>query len=261
MMLRRLLLSLFLLSGPAAAETLVEGRLLPGWITRSGSRMAAVELRLAPGWKTYWRAPGEAGIPPAFDWSGSTNLGAVQAHWPAPEVFDQNGMRSLGFADRLVLPLEITPDRAGAPVTIDLHLAIGVCREVCVPVEIRLEGSLDGDRRDPSIAAALADGPMTAEDAGIGPVSCAVEPIGDGLRIAARIALPQAEGSETVVLETGQPGIWVSGAKVSRDGADLVAVADMVPQEGVPFALDRQDLRLTVIGRHGAAEIRGCPAG
>jgi DsbC/DsbD-like thiol-disulfide interchange protein len=75
----------------------------------NGGHMAAVELQLAPGWKTYWRSPGDAGIPPSFDWSGSENVKSVRLHWPAPEVFEANGMQTIGYHERLVLPVEITP--------------------------------------------------------------------------------------------------------------------------------------------------------
>ena len=37
---------------------------------------AGVEIKLKAGWKTYWRYPGDAGVPPRFDWSGSENLAA-----------------------------------------------------------------------------------------------------------------------------------------------------------------------------------------
>src|SRR5215218_4800098 len=45
---------------------------------------AGVEITLDPGFKTYWREPGESGLPPRFDWAGSTNAKAVELSWPAP---------------------------------------------------------------------------------------------------------------------------------------------------------------------------------
>ena len=57
--------------GMATAQDAVEGvALIAGWRQADGSRLAGIEIRLAPGWHTYWRAPGSAGIPPTFDWSG-----------------------------------------------------------------------------------------------------------------------------------------------------------------------------------------------
>ncbi|MEG4641374.1 protein-disulfide reductase DsbD domain-containing protein, partial [Paracoccus sp. APAP_BH8] len=46
--------------------------------TAEGHRMTALHLRLEPGWKTYWRSPGDAGVPPRFDWAASRNLAEVR---------------------------------------------------------------------------------------------------------------------------------------------------------------------------------------
>jgi DsbC/DsbD-like thiol-disulfide interchange protein len=56
---------------------MVQIRILPGWSRDDGSHMAALHLILAPGWKTYWRAPGDAGIPPMMDLEGSDNLSDI----------------------------------------------------------------------------------------------------------------------------------------------------------------------------------------
>src|SRR5437868_11405328 len=59
----------------------------------AGSRSAAVLMggiafALQPGWKTYWRTPGDSGVPPRFDFSKSENIEAVTVLWPAPTKFD-----------------------------------------------------------------------------------------------------------------------------------------------------------------------------
>lgn len=59
---------------PSLPPGLSEAQLLPGWETADGHRVAALKLVLEPGWKTYWRSPGDAGVPPVFDWSGSEIL-------------------------------------------------------------------------------------------------------------------------------------------------------------------------------------------
>ena len=66
------------------------------------------------GWKTYWRMPGDAGIPPQFDWSGSQNVKSVEVLWPAPQRFIDSGGETVGYKDRVVFPLRIVPDRCRA---------------------------------------------------------------------------------------------------------------------------------------------------
>ncbi len=57
------------------------------------SLRAGIELRLATGWKTYWRYPGDSGVPPRFDFSKSTNVKSVTVRWPAPHRFTRRERR------------------------------------------------------------------------------------------------------------------------------------------------------------------------
>ena len=71
--------------------------LLPGWVQPDGSRMAAIKITLEEGWHTYWRAPGDAGIPPQLTVRSSDNISGIKMHWPTPQVYEQNGMRYVGY--------------------------------------------------------------------------------------------------------------------------------------------------------------------
>ncbi|WP_407947234.1 protein-disulfide reductase DsbD domain-containing protein [Phaeovulum vinaykumarii] len=229
--------------------------LRPGWQTPDGAHMAALDLRLEPGWKTYWRAPGDAGVPPRFDFSGSRNLGAVRFHWPTPQVFDLNGMRSIGYKDALVLPLEITPRDPARPVHLSAKIEIGLCNHICMPVALTLSGDLDGKGTpDPAIRAALGATPRPAP----GAARCDVSPIRDGLRLRAEITAPNLGGNEVTLVELPGADIWVSETRTRREKGHLVSEADLVPPEAQPFALDRSRVVLTVLGRTGAVEIAGC---
>jgi DsbC/DsbD-like thiol-disulfide interchange protein len=239
---------------PGEAGTVV---LLPGWRAASGAHLAALAVSLAPGWKTYWRVPGEAGIPPDFDWSGSGNIARVTVHWPRPTAFDQAGMTSLGYGGEIVLPLEVIPVDPAAPVALEGTVTLGVCRDICIPVTARLSAPLPAPGApDGRIRAALDHGP----EAIAGQATCAVAPIADGLRLT--VTLPVAwDGVQAVAVEASDPSVWVSGAAVSRAGAGLVATVDLVPPSAAPFALDRSGLRFTVIAGQRAGEMTGCTAG
>jgi DsbC/DsbD-like thiol-disulfide interchange protein len=262
--MRILALILALAALPAAAEEppLVEAQVLNGWQTVDGTQMTGLALSLAPGWKTYWRAPGGAGIPPVFDWSGSRNVKSARIHWPAPHAFTTNGLRSIGYAGSVVLPIELTPRDPALPMHLGARVDLGVCREVCVPATLRIDARLTAPGApDPAIDRALAERPLAARKAGVKSAHCRITPIGDGLRVEAELVLPPAGGNEVVVIEAGSPEIWVSEAEVARDGARLTATAEMVGPSGEPFALDRGALVLTVLGSRRAVEIRGCEAG
>lgn len=261
------MLAMFLaLSQPAFSQGVTQadvlaGELRPGWQVKGGTHMAALHLRLAPSWKTYWRAPGDAGIPPSFDWSASRNLKSLKLHWPAPEVFHTNGMISVGYYQELVLPIEVVPVDPSQPVHLATTVNLGVCKDICMPASLTLAADLLAPGKpDVIISKALAARPATGAEAGVRGHDCALEPISDGMRLTARIDMPSMGRVETVVVEPGIAGIWVSEAEVSRSGRQLQAVVDMVPPSGQPFALTRDAMIITVIGPGGrAVELRGCP--
>ncbi len=255
-----LVLVLCLSAGLARAESpAAEFSLLPGWRTEDGDHIAAIRIDLGPGWKTYWRRPGEAGIPPEFDWSGSENVADIRVHWPVPEVFRQAGLRSVGYRGGVVLPVEIVPALPDAPVRLTLTAVFGVCRDICMPVTGTARAELlpkDG-RADARILSALADRPLTASEAGAR-IDCEVTLTGDGAILTTRIAVPPLGESEEVVFEPADTSLWISPPESRRDAGTLVSRARIEATGGTPLVLDRSALVTTVLGRSGALEMHGC---
>lgn len=266
--MRTMVAALFLAAstGLAVAQSVadvVRLELLPGWRQPDGTHMAGLRIDLAPGWKTYWRSPGEAGIPPTFDWTGSTNLAGARPHFPVPEVFRVNGLRTIGYKDGVVLPIALRPRDAGEAIALRGNVELGVCENVCIPFEARIEATLPPAEGSGAaeIRAALASTPLSAAAAGVRRVTCRIDPISDGLRLTATMEMPPLGGDEAAVIEPGDPTIWVSDVEARRQGGTLTASADLVPANGAPFALDRSSLRFTVLADGRAAELRGCGAG
>src|SRR4051795_3955670 len=88
-------------------------RLIAGAARTDGAAIiqrAGVEIRLASGWKTYWRYPGDSGIPPRFDFSKSRNVKSVHVRWPAPQRLADEGSVSIGYKHGVVFPLEVVPE-------------------------------------------------------------------------------------------------------------------------------------------------------
>lgn len=239
---------------PLAAENapgLSDVRILPGWSLPDGSRIAAIEFRLQPGWKTYWRSPGDSGLPPVFDWSGSANLADVALHWPAPEAIPSDGGMALGFHDRLVLPFTARPDDAGKPVDLAVAVDFGLCRNICVPAHATLRADAPGDAPDPAILAAIKRVPAPAPDR----PRCEVRPIADGMRVTATLDRP----ATLAAMELADSDVWVSGTDMASEGGQTILSAEFVPPQGAPFDLPRDRLVFTVIGDTGAAiEMTGC---
>lgn len=258
--------SLAYLALPAIGQSfdrVAQAEILPGWQEQDGSRIAAIRITLNPGWKTYWRAPGDAGIPPRFDWRGSSNVGNVAITWPTPEVLSQNGLQSIGYTEELILPVRITPKNENKQIRLKAVMEIGVCRDICVPQRLRVKAKLPMDKgeRDPRIAAAIASRPLSESEAGVKKATCRITPTSDGLSVLARLHLPSAGGAEVAVIETDNPQIWVSEAQTHREGGVLVAESELMHVDGESFIVNRSALRFTVLGKSHAVDIHGCSAG
>jgi DsbC/DsbD-like thiol-disulfide interchange protein len=246
------------LAGPATAQSgdVISAEVLPGWRTDRGTHMAAVRLTLAPGWKTYWRAPGEGGIPPQINFSGSRNVTAALTHFPAPEVFYANGLRSIGYSNLVVLPIEFSvPDQTSAA-QLSARIDIGVCDDICMPMRLNINAILPvGGARDAAILDALAARPAIFNS----PVSCELTPIDDGLRVSASYALPPGVGAGAVsVVEPGDPTVWATDTQTQISGGRITSTVEFVPPRGQPMMLDRSAIRVTVLGGAKAFELRGC---
>ena len=241
---------------PAAGPGVEDVRLVPGWQQRDGSRMTAIEIRLQPGWHTYWRIPGEAGIAPEIDWSGSRNLASVTYHWPRPEVFEQFGLTSFGHAGRLVLPVVLTPEDPAAPIEARARIDFGACNEICTPAEATISARLTPGAPQAGravIAAALATAPLGAAAAGITGAACRLLPEAAGpvLRADVTFDADAPPLGHAIFESAGRPVGLGTG---SAHGRTLRAEARLLPGS----TIDRSALRLTLVGDGQAVEVIGC---
>ena len=147
-------------------------RLIAGNFRAGESRMrVGIEIKLQPGWHTYWRYPGDSGVPPRFDFSASDNLKSAKVLFPAPHLFTDETGNSIGYADRVIFPVQVIPRQAGKPVTLRLKIDYAVCAKLCIPAEGRSELTLaiGPSAHDTELAAAEARVPrqMSAAEAGL----------------------------------------------------------------------------------------------
>jgi len=160
---------------------------------------AGVEIKLKQGWKTYWRYPGDSGVPPAWDFSKSDNVKAVTVLYPAPERFaDGAGGSSIGYKGDVIFPVHVVPQDAAKPATLRLKLDYAACEKLCMPAEAQLELALTGveGTNEDAVGRAEARVPKPAQvgDAGV-PAIRAVhrEATGGKSRIVVDVAAPTDE--------------------------------------------------------------------
>lgn len=183
-----------------SAVRLVAGSAAPGtW-------RAGIEVKLKPGWHTYWRYPGDAGVPPRFDFAGSQNLKQAKVLWPAPQRIVEDGGSSIGYRGDVIFPLAIEASDAGKPVLLRLKLEYAICEKLCVPAEARVELTL---------AKELAKGPVTAQasrDAALNTVQVRVPrqtALGEGGTLAIRSV--RREAQRVLVDVAGAADLFVEG--------------------------------------------------
>jgi DsbC/DsbD-like thiol-disulfide interchange protein len=204
-----------------------------------GAYRAGIEIKLAPQTITYWRSPGESGVPPVFDFSHSSNLRSAEISFPAPKRIDEGGSDVFGYEGGVVLPVRVTPQEPGKAVDLVLDLDYAACEKICLPVHASLQIGLPANEasQTPALAAAEATVPRQlsaaeiAREVAIAPVAGAEKPT---WRLAWR-------GPAAADLFAEPPDLFFVETK--RDGDDfLVTIAEhpkdrAVPGEPVRFTL------------------------
>ena len=248
----------------SSGQSFIQARMMPGLKDEGGARVIGIRLSMAPGWKTYWRSPGEAGIPPSFDWSASRNLASAQVFWPRPQVFQSFGMQTIGYADQVVLPIRVTPQDPSAPIEMAGDLQLGVCKDICVLEQVSLAQTIAPDTPEigrGQIRRALRLVPPAGADIGLTRAECRI--LGTGRDRTLEVALSfEQDVVKPLVLFEGHEGYWVSGAQTHVADGAVRATATLNMARGVAW-VDRSTLRMTVLAQDFAADIQGCtsPAG
>jgi suppressor for copper-sensitivity B len=209
-----------------------------------------LQFELAPGWKTYWRSPGDAGFPARLDWAGSENLADARIKWPLPERFSILGLETLGYEDRVVLPIDATLREPGKPLSLALKVDWLVCKEVCIPLSTALQLDLSAGPAQPSQDAHDIDRfnarvPSRATAAGLAIESVESEGLGQSARL---IVGARAD------LAFLHPDLFIEGPREFGFGQPRVSLADggryarlVIPVSGPDGAsLAGADLRLTL---------------
>ena len=95
--------------------------------------LIGLEYQMKPGWKTYWKSPGDGGFAQSISWENSTNVSNVNILWPTPFEFEILGLKSLGYQNDVIFPLEIEVEDEFKNAFLNLHVTFLICKEVCIP--------------------------------------------------------------------------------------------------------------------------------
>jgi DsbC/DsbD-like thiol-disulfide interchange protein len=207
-----------------------------------GTVRAMLDIRLHDGWKTYWRDPGGSGIPPAVSISGA-ELKSIG--FPAPRRLGDKETHYVGYDAPVRLPLTLDAKAGDGAITATVFL--GVCKEICVPVQAQLTADASGEAfanplEEVAIADAEASLPHGAGD-GFKPLSGRFA--ADDKSISVRFEAP-ADGALPDVFLSGASSFEFGAAgPVRREGNVFVAEVPVLNKPKV-YDLAKEPIRLTV---------------
>ncbi len=176
-----------------------------------GRLQGALDIELKQGWKTYWRDPGDNGVPPQLGIDGSTNVTGAEMSFPAPRRHDDGYGQWAGYDHSVSLPILFTLAAPQGQTKIDARIFIGICETICIPVQAKLEvdpgTDPDNGADAQAVEAALAALPREAHP---------------GFR-----AVPGGGNHETLVVQADVPGdpgaadFFIAGADDYMFGAPV----------------------------------------
>lgn len=221
----------------------------------------AIEVKLEPGWKTYWRSPGDAGLPPAFIPADNTDIASHALKFPTPERFSLVGLHTFGYEKHVVFPLDITPSEVGADTTVSGTLDILVCEELCIPYYMDLSLTLPAGPASLSEHAHIVNRaamamPIDPERAGfeLTALSAAADGSGSSLSVDVRsdvvLTRPDVYLESDIPLNLELPKVVLSADKLS---ANVTYYTDLGLSELTE--LSSQPLTLTIVDGNRAAEV------
>jgi len=219
---------------------------------------AGIEIKLQPGWKTYWRYPGDSGVPPRFDFSDSENLKSAKVLYPAPHLFADEAGQSLGYKDAVIFPVLISPLLPGKPVHLRLKLDYAVCEKLCIPAEGRAELTLGlGDSaQDAALAAAEARVPKPVSAAAAG---LSVRRVNDAPKPLIAVDLKAGADKAVALFVEGPTPEWALPIPTPAQGAPAGHRHFGFEFDGLPPGVDPKghfELTFTVVEGDHAIEVK-----
>jgi DsbC/DsbD-like thiol-disulfide interchange protein len=231
---------------PWVSSTDSKVRLVSGAVELDGKPclLGGVQLRMNGGWKTYWRNPGDSGVPPSFDFTGSKNLKLAEVLYPAPHRFADADGTAIGYDDEVVFPVRITPEREGEPIELKLALSYGLCKTLCIPNDVNLGLELPAD-----VASHSGDAPLLEASLARVPKASAPNALP---RIEAVTANLDGQQSELLVDALFAPD--ATGTDLFIDAGETFVP---VPKPLGPSASGKQRFAVTFASAPQAAAIKG----
>ncbi len=217
-----------LCAGPAAHAAMSD------WVDNQGGRMrlvalapdaeghirAALQIEPQPGWITYWREPGQSGIPPQVTLAPGSGVTLEKASYPTPKQIMVGNIQEIGYDAPVTLPLDFRTT-SKAPAKLDLTAFIGLCKDICIPFQADYSLELPAGEQPATHELALLDAAKAslpqAPSSDFALQSHRLS--SDAKTLALRLTLPEATGDAPTIYVTGPAGYaFFEQANAKREG-------------------------------------------
>lgn len=206
-------------------------------VTQDGTVWMGLEVDMPETTKTYWRVPGESGLPLTIETKGSSDIGGLEVAWPYPKRETADGYLDHAFYGHVLIPFEVAIE--GDDPLLVANVTMGVCSDICVPVNARFEV-------DPAL-----DAPDSASDLRIRQALATVPLPHDGEGLLGDAAFDAEKGAIVVELDDA-----------AFDSSSMIAeIADTALLFGEPEASPGDaSLSFPLLGRIDAEELADAQA-
>ena len=210
---------------------------------------SGIYITMQKGWKTYWRVPGDGGVPPSFDWSGSQNVAATQVMMPLPHRFvDENG-EGIGYKTEVVFPVDVKPIDPDRPVSLSLNMFYAVCNDICVPVQAQVKLEIDAKSASASdkfrLRVARAAVPVNADENRLSVLSLRQLEANGKASLEVSLKGIKSPAQADIFVETEGNSYFRKPELVSRSG-EMTTWRIAVDSFGGPVSLAGKSVRLTI---------------
>ncbi|WP_454848458.1 protein-disulfide reductase DsbD domain-containing protein [Rhizobium binxianense] len=212
---------------------------MSAWAENEGGRMrlvalppepggrirAALQIEPKPGWITYWREPGNSGIPPQITIAPQSGATLQAIAYPVPKHFSDGKVDDIAYDGPVALPLSMMAKVDGA-ISIDATAFIGICKEICIPFQAQLSLQLakaaQSRPEEEGILQAAAAALPEPPSADFSVTEYRLSP--DRKQLSLELALPAAGAGTPEVIVTGPTGhVFVRQVSANRDGRSFAA--------------------------------------
>jgi suppressor for copper-sensitivity B len=251
-----------------ASDDAVVARLVSGIDSTGNEKVIALGLDVDLGndWHTYWRSPGEAGLPPQLDWSRSQtddgNVGTAALLYPAPQRYTAYGLETVGYRHHVLFPIDVTVRKPGVALNAEVGVDLLVCSSICVPKHFDLKLTVPAGNEvapptpgadAPLIDAARAHLPGSADSSGL--ILGGVANNGQAMTFALT-SRDSLTAPDIFIEDDDNIGFGAPDVKIDETGHSATLTVHPVDTLPLDRPLAGMKLTLTIANGDQAAEIR-----